>query len=95
MLNLHVKNQLKVKITAMEQKDISNENTAMILKSIVTTNKELLLKLKVQFQNLGTIQLYTVLLLKLGYSTNEIRIILGITIKSIEETIVLTKEIKY
>ena len=78
----------------MEQKDISKENTMVILKSIVSANKELLLKLKVQFQNLSSAQLYTALLLRLGYTANEIRIILRITIKSIEETLVLIKDIK-
>jgi hypothetical protein len=70
----------------MEQKDISKENTAVMLKSILTANWNLLVKLKVQFPCFSTEQVYTALLLKLGYTFNEIRIILGIMIKDVEET---------
>jgi hypothetical protein len=66
----------------------------VILRSIVSANKVLLMKLKVQFKNLSSVQLYTALLLSLEYTPNEIRIILRTTIKSIEETLVLIKDFK-
>jgi hypothetical protein len=70
----------------MGNRFVSEENTAVMLKSIITANKELLMKLKSQFQDFSAIQLNTILLLELGYSRNDIRIILGISIESIEET---------
>ena len=70
----------------MEQKDISKENTAVMLNSILTTNWNLLVKLKVQFPSFRREQVYTALLLNLGFTFNEIRIILGIMIKDVEKT---------
>jgi hypothetical protein len=78
----------------MEQKDISKENTAVMLKSILTANWNLLVKLKVQFPGFSTEQVYTALLLELGYTFNEIRIILGIAIQDVEETSVLLTDSK-
>jgi hypothetical protein len=76
----------------MEQKDISKENTAVMLKSILTANWNLLVKLKVQFPGFSTEQVYTALLIELGFTFNEIRIILGIMIKDVEETSALLND---
>jgi hypothetical protein len=75
----------------MEENDISKENKVVILKSIITANNKLFLKLKTEFQNLNNNQVYTVFLFKLGYTINEIKIVLGVSTSSIEDTLFLVK----
>ena len=65
----------------MIQEDIIKKNTEVILKSIATDNKALHLKIKEQYPRLTTVQVFTILLLELDYSINEIVIILGITLE--------------
>ena len=71
----------------MNQDNILKENTKVILNSIVSANKNLHMKIKKQYPNLTGIQVYTSLLLELGYTSNEIRIILGITTENIVEVV--------
>ncbi len=78
----------------MEQHDISKENRAVMLKMIVTANRELLSELKGEFQDKSAMQVYTVFLFKLGYTPNEIRILLGVSIRSITEMSDLIKDLK-
>ena len=74
----------------MKKKEHQKENTEVILNSIISANKNLFMKIKEQFPSLTTIQKQTVLLLELGYNSNEIKIILGATDKSIVNAIYLT-----
>lgn len=67
----------------MNQKNITKANTYVILKSIVSDNKKLHTKIRESMPDLSEIQVYTALLLKLEYSSNEIRILLGISESSI------------
>lgn len=69
----------------MKLSDISKKNTEVILESIISSNKKLYTKLNDEFPELTLTQLKTVLLLKLDYSFNEVRIILGVTHSSILE----------
>jgi hypothetical protein len=69
----------------MVTSDISKENTKVILRSIISNNKNLYKKIQENFSELTTKQVCTILLLKLGYTFHEIIIILDVTHKSIAE----------
>ena len=79
----------------MEEKKHQKRNIEVILNSIVSDNSNLLKEIKKQFSNLTSKQIQTLLLLKLDYTYNEIRIILSITDKHINEVSDLIKEIEY
>jgi hypothetical protein len=78
----------------MIQENIIKKNTEVIIRSIANDNKCLYLKIKKQYPTFTTTQIFTSLLLKLNYSTNEIVIILGITPESIKEVTELVNNLK-
>ncbi len=69
----------------MDNQDHRKQNTGAILNTIVSANKNLHKKISKQEPTLSTTQVHTVMLIKLGYSSNEIRILLDITDKDIKE----------
>ena len=69
----------------MGSSDISKKNTEVILYSIVSDNIRLYAKIRKIFPELTTVQSYTILLLKLGYTFNEVRILLGVAEANITE----------
>jgi hypothetical protein len=78
----------------MAPSDISKKNIEVIFNSIITDNEDLHLKIKEQFPDLNTVQTYTALILKLGYSFKETRIILGISEIEVEQIFDLFKDSK-
>jgi len=73
----------------MEYKNHHKQNTEVILNSIISANKKMQERITDFFPKLTKTQLYTVLLLKLDYSSKEISILLGISDISINEIIEL------
>jgi hypothetical protein len=69
----------------MKRKDISVKNKEAILNSIISANAGLLIQLKTEHNYLSAFEINVVLLWKLDFSFDEIRIILGSDIKRIEE----------
>ncbi len=78
----------------MAPSKITKENIKVILDMIVSDNEKLLKEIDEQFSNLNTVQKYTVLILKLGYSFKETRIILGISEIEVEQIFDLIKDSK-
>ena len=69
----------------MVTSDNSKENTEVILKSIISDNKSIHIKVKKEFPELDTKQVNTILLLKLEFDFNEAQIILGVTDAEVAE----------
>lgn len=69
----------------MQQNNITKENQEVILKIIISKNESLYSLIKKEFTDLEIIQVNTILLLKLGYTYNEVSILLEVSEMSIEE----------
>jgi hypothetical protein len=71
----------------MDSKNISNKNRKVILRSILSANTNFYEKLQLVFDGYSEIDIQIVLLSKLEFSLNEIKLLLGKNIQVIEDTI--------
>jgi hypothetical protein len=76
----------------MRKKQHQKENTAAILRSIISANEVLHNKLNSLYPELTVTQINIILLAELDFSPHEVEMILGVTSESIHEVKVKTEK---